>query len=191
MVNFRLLVPVAVFSIQRFAPFGLFPFNVLSVDVFTLGAFYFDVCRLNMSVPSGFFYEKRTTYRILWHHLPYDFEFEDGSRVWAPAKSRHFSSITQIIPANTNERSCACLLNYTYDYQNYFPGGCRGGGHITLHHKMVRHKTVHHLTVRNNRTVCYRTVCYVTVNHIPVQRYKTVHGTKRFVTKRYSYILYL
>jgi hypothetical protein len=36
--------------------------------------------------------------------------------------------------------------------------------------------------------VRYRTVHYKTVHYIMVQHYKTIRGTKRYVTERYSYI---
>ncbi len=53
----RPLVPVGVFCLRRYVPFGIFSFNVLSVDVFfTFGDFYFEVLKVNQIYSSCNFF---------------------------------------------------------------------------------------------------------------------------------------
>ncbi len=45
-LTIRPFVPVDIFSIHCWVPFGVLSFDVLSLDVFfTVGVFYFDICR--------------------------------------------------------------------------------------------------------------------------------------------------
>ncbi len=197
---------------STFCPIRPFSFNVLSVELFYCRRFLLRRLSIKHVIALRFFLTKKEqhVYLILEYgcnsltHLEYDFDFEDGSRVWALAKSRHLSSITQIVPANTNECSCACLLNYTYDYQNYFPGGCRVGPHNatsqngtspngtspngTLQNGMLQNSLLyngksHNCTALQTCT-WYKMVWTVQLHTVSVNVTKLCSVTKRYITEK-------